>query len=340
MKKPDNKHWSRREFLSTAVLAGTGALLGLQSETIAAEAPSETKRIRLVQIPGICIAPMYVAEELLRSEGFTEVQYVKQAGVSGLYKAVASGEADIAMVYVPPFIMQIDASNPVVLLAGVHIGCYELFGTDRVSAIRDLKGKQVAVPELGGSHHVFLASMIAYTGLDPRKDINWVTHSSAEAKQLLAEGKIDAYLGFPPDPQELRAKKIGRVLVNSAVDRPWSQYFCCFVAGHKDFIRKNPVATKRALRAILKADQVCALEPDRAARLLVDKAYTKNFDFAFQAMKEIPYGKWREYDSEDTVRFYSLRLQEVGMIKNSPKQILAQGTDFRFLRELKKELKA
>jgi len=335
-----DKRWSRREFLCATALAGTGAVFGLQAEVLAAEAQPETRRIKLVQIPGICIAPMYVAEELLRSEGFTDVEYVKKEGVAGLYKAVASGEADIVMAYVPPFIMQIDTGAPIVLLGGVHAGCYELFGTDRVRAIRDLKGKQVAVPELGASHHVFLASMVAYTGLDPRKDINWVTHSPAEAKQLLAEGKIDAYLGFPPDPQELRRKRIGHVVVSSAVDRPWSQYFCCFVAGSKEFVRKHPAATKRVIRAILKADQVCSLEPDRAARLLVDKGYTKSYDYAFQSMRDIPYGKWRDFDAEDTVRFYSLRLHEAGMIKSSPQKIIAQGTDWRFLRELKKELKA
>ncbi len=93
--------------------------------------------------------------------------------------------------------------------------------------------------------------------------------------RLLAEGKIDAYLGFPPEPQELRAKQIGHVVVNSTADRPWSQYFCCMVAGNREFVRKHPVATKRALRAILKATDICALEPERAAQLLVDKGYAK-----------------------------------------------------------------
>jgi NitT/TauT family transport system substrate-binding protein len=58
-----------------------------------------------------------------------------------------------------------------------------------------------------------------------------------------------------------------------------------------------------------------------------------------QAMKEVVYGKWREYDPQDTIRFYSLRLHEGGMIKSSPQKVLAQGTDWRFLNELKKELK-
>jgi NitT/TauT family transport system substrate-binding protein len=135
---------------------------------------------------------------------------------------------------------------------------------------------------------------------------------------LLAEGKIDAFLGFPPQPQELRAKQIGHVVVNSAVDRPWSQYFCCMVYARKEFARKYPMATKRALRAILKAVDLCALEPDRAAEFLIDKGYTERYDYTRQAMKDVVYGKWREYDPEDTVRFYALRLHEAGMIKSTP----------------------
>ena len=332
--------WSRREFVAKATIAGAGTLLGLSSRVIAAQSKSETTRIRLIQIPGICIAPMYVAESLLRDEGFTDVNFVKKPGTAFIYSSLASAETDIVMGFAPSFIMQLDAGDPVVILGGVHVGCYELFATDRVRAIRDLKGKRVAVPELGSTHHLFLTSVVSYVGLDPRKDIQWVTRPPTEAKQLLAKGEIDAYMGFPPDPQELRAKKIGRVLLNSAVDRPWSQYFCCMVAGNREYVRKNPAAAKRALRAILKADQMCATEPQKVARFLVDKGYTSNYDYAFQAMKEVPYGKWREFDSEDTVRFYALRLHEVGMIKSSPQKIISQGTDWRFIQELKKELKA
>jgi NitT/TauT family transport system substrate-binding protein len=90
----------------------------------------------------------------------------------------------------------------------------------------------------------------------------------------------------------------------------------------------------------LKATDVCALEPNRAAQLIVDKGYAQRYDYALQTMQEIPYNRWREYDPEDTVRFYALRLHEAGMIKNTPQKIIAQGTDWRFLNELKRELKA
>src|SRR5262249_51339792 len=149
--------------------------------------------------------------------------------------------------------------------------------------------------------------------------------------------KVDALMGFPPVPQELRQKKIGHVIVNSGLDGPWSRYFCCYVAGNRDFVRRNPIATKRALRAIMKATNYCAAEPEQAARLLAAKGYP--FDYALQTMNEIRYSLWREYDPEDAVRFYSLRLREAGMIKSTPNSIVQQSTNWRFFNELKRELK-
>ena len=333
--------WSRREFLATLGVGATGALLGLRSDTVAAEPPPETTKIRLAQPETICFAPQYMAEELLKREGFSDVEYVKTPAASGATgKALAAGEVDLSMQFSGPNIIRVENGDPVVILAGVHVGCFEVFGTERIRAILDLKGKVVAVPAIGSPQHVFLSILTANVGLDTRKDINWVTHPVAESVRLLAEKKIDALLLFPPYPQELRAKKIGHVVVNSMMDRPWSQYFCCMVNANREFVRKHPVATKRALRAILNAADICAREPERAARFLVDKGYTANYDYALQTMKEMNYGQWREYDPEDTVRFFSLRLHEIGVIKSSPQKIISQGTDWRFLRELKKEMKS
>src|SRR5713101_762652 len=251
--------WNRREFLNALSLAGTAGLLGLRAESAAAEPPPETTRLRIPWIsPRICRSPEWIAEELFRAEGFTEVTYVMKEGTQGMARALASGEADIGGQFSAPLILRLEAGDPIVVLAGEHTGCFELLTTDRIRSIRDLKGRTVAVPALGSNQHVFLAIMMAYVGLDPRKDINWVNHPADESMKLLAQGKIDAYLGFPPYPQESRAKKIGRVVVNSAVDRPWSQYFCCMLVGNREFVRNNPVATKRALRAILKSVDVCA----------------------------------------------------------------------------------
>jgi NitT/TauT family transport system substrate-binding protein len=325
---------TRRRLLATLSSATAASLF--DGKVSAQEAPLETTTIRLGKIPGVCIAPQYVAEELLRVEGFTDVQYVELP--VNVYTGFTARTIDISMAFIAPYIIQLDAGLPIVLLGGVHAGCFELFGTERIKAVRDLKGKTVAVPELGSAHHVFVAAMASHVGIDPKRDINFVIQSPAESMRLLAEGKIDAMMGFPPDPQEMREKKIGGVIVNSGLDRPWSQYFCCIVAAHQEFVRKHPVATKRALRAIIKATEFCASDPEHAARLVADKGY--RYDYSLQTMKEIAYARWRDYDAEDTVRFYSLRLQESGMIKSPPTKIITQGTDWRFFNELKRELKS
>jgi NitT/TauT family transport system substrate-binding protein len=332
---------SRREFLRGLTLAGTAGLLGLYPRPVAAEPPPETTTLKLIQgTDSVCVAPQYVAEALLRGEGFTEVHYVKKEGLVQANQALASGEVHLTISFVVNCIIQVDTGEPIVTLAGGPVGCFELWAADHIRSIRDLHGKHVGVTQLGSGRHAFFASVLASVGLDPRHDVHLVTAPAAEARRLFTEGKLDAYMPLDVEVQAFRAQQVGHVLLNSALDRPWSQYFCCMIAGNREFIRQSPIATKRALRAILKAADVCAREPDRVARFLVDKGYTPRFDYALQMLTNLPYSKWREADDpEDTVRFYALRLREVGMIKSIPQKIIAQGTDWRFLSELKKELK-
>ncbi len=330
---------SRRSFLAALSSLGAAELIRA-SNSFAQEAPPETTAIRLAKNRSICIAPQYIAEELLRAEGFTDVRYVmSDAGVRQA-KAIASGEIDLTLHFSPPLLIPIDAGEKITVIAGIHVGCFELLATDRIRSIADLKGKTVGVPDLGTSPHVFVSTIAAHVGLDPAKDINWVTSPAIAPMELFADGKIDAWLGFPPETQELRARKIGHVVVNSSVDRPWSQYYCCMLAGNRDFVRKNPVATKRALRALLKATDFCVSDPVAAARRMVDRGFTTEYDYALQTLKEVPYNKWREYDPEDTIRFWALRLREAGLIKSSPNKLIADATDWRFLNEIKRELKS
>jgi NitT/TauT family transport system substrate-binding protein len=329
---------TRRSFLTTLSSAGVVGLVRAR-DSYAQEAPPETTTVRLGKIYGICIAPQYVAEDLLRAEGFTDVRYVATNPGISTALALARGEIDFTTNYAPPMAISIDAGEPITIVGGEHVGCFEVFAREGIRSIADLRGKNVGVQSIGSSQHVFLSVIAAHVGLDPAKDIHWVTSTSPKPMELFADGKIDAFLGLPPEPQELRGRNIGRVIVNSVLDRPWSQYFCCVLAANREYIRKYPIATKRVLRAIVKAADLCASEPARVARQIVDAGFTPSYDYALQTIKEIPYVRWREYNPEDAVRFYALRLREAGMIKSSPNKILADGTDWRHWNELKRELK-
>ena len=162
---------NRRRFLtSTSLAAAAGVLSGRGS--FAAEGPPETDTIRFRYVPAVCTAPQYVAEELLRAEGFTNVRYVKSQ--PGRLEKVAAGQADIGINFSGPILLQLDAGDPILVLAGVHPGCFELFATSGIRSVADLKGKTVGVWAMNSSAHVFLASIASYVGLDPQNDINWI----------------------------------------------------------------------------------------------------------------------------------------------------------------------
>ena len=328
---------TRRRLLLTLSSAAASGLIG-RTKASAQEAPPETTTIRLAKNASICSAPQYIVGELLRADGFTNIEYVWRTPAV-LSQAIGRGELDFAMHFSPPSILAIEAGERLTMIAGIHVGCFELFAHEGIRGIRDLKGRKVALQGWGLAPHAFLSSMAGYVGLDPARDIDWVLSSSVDPMELFAQGKVDAFFGLPPEPQELRARKIGRVIVNSSIDRPWSQHYCCMLTSNRDFVRKNPVATKRVLRAYLKATDFCRDDPAAAARQIVDRGFTPSYEYALQTLQEVPYNGWRVNDPEDTLRFYALRLREAGMIKLTPNKLIAEATDWRLLNELKRELK-
>jgi NitT/TauT family transport system substrate-binding protein len=336
---------SRRRFVTNAAAAGAAGFATLGAidrsgggKSFAAEPPPEVSMIRIDSGPVVCIAPQFVAEELLHAEGFTDIRFDDSDTGSPTQK-LARDEVDWILEFAPQMIDELDGGAPVTVVGGVHIGCFKLFAHDHVRDVADLKGRTVGVAPAHETPRHLVSIMASYVGLNPDKDIHWVRDPSAKLMSLFIDGKIDAFLASPPRPQELRARGIGHSLVNSSTDRPWSQYFCCMVTGRTDFIRKYPVATKRILRAMVKGADLCATEPERVAQLLVDRGYTPRADYAAQALNELRYRSWREFDPEDTVRWYTLRMNEAGFTKSIPQTVIAEHTDWRFLNELKRELK-
>lgn len=339
MSAPMSHRVNRRGFMRSASALSTATVLGIPTRA-AAEPPPEIKKIRLVRIPAICLAPQYLAEELLRLEGFTEIQY-HEIDRTISTEILTENLADMTVTAPPELMPALDRGAPIVILASIHGGCFELLAHDHVRAVHDLKGKRIAVNAIGSLEYYFLASMLAYVGINPRKEVEWLDSKTFErVRRDFVEKRADAFLAFPPDAQELREQKIGHVIVNTAQDRPWEPYYCCMPTVRSDFARQYPVATKRALRAILKATDICASDPERAAKYVVAKQIYPRYDIALDVMKSVPYKRWRTHNPEDSLRFVGLRLYEAGMITTNPQKLIAQGTDWRYLNELKRELKA
>ena len=335
---------SRRRFLTklsvvalSGVLGLAGARLGSGARSFAAEPPPEVTTITLEKTPTTCLAPQDVARELLRAEGFTDIRYqvIGEAPAS----AVAHNQLDWDMDFAPEIIAAVDNGAALTAVAGIHVGCFELIAHDHVRSIAALKGRTVGWLPGYSSSKDLVALMAKLVGLDPDKDIRWVDDRHTDPMVLFVDRKIDAFLAVPPQTQELRARGIGHSLVNSATDRPWSEYLCCTLFSRTEFVQKYPAATKRIVRAFLTAADLCANEPARVGRLMVDQGFTPRYDYVLQTLQELPYGAWRDHDPEDTMRFFALRLNEAGLIKSDPQRIIDRHTNWRFLNEIKRELK-
>jgi NitT/TauT family transport system substrate-binding protein len=343
MNSERNDGWSRREFIEGMALTGAGAMLGMRPNLALAapEPPPETTTLRMRVWRPSCWSPVHVAEPLLRKEGFTDIQYLSGPGPKAV-EMFKEGAIDLSPSFSATEIYALETKkHPAVFLSGLHVGCYALVGSDRVNSVRDLNGKTVWTGTVeDNGPHIFFKAIVAYVGLDPYKDIKYSWVKKDEAIQMFKDGKLDAFMSFPPGPQELMDKGVGKLLVDTNVDRPWSQYFCCMISGHKDFVKKNPVATKRALRAILKANDIVAKDPELALKVLMEKKIWKKAEtkYILQSIKDIPYGMWRDYNPEETVRFYAMRLHDVGMLKTAPEEFIKQHTDWSILNSMKQEL--
>jgi NitT/TauT family transport system substrate-binding protein len=327
---------SRRSFMASATLGAAGLICGRPA--LAEEGPPEIASVRLVR-DVTCGAPINLAEELVRAEGFSGITYVDLMPDRTDVQMLIARHMDIGVAFAADVVRELDLGTPITVLGGMHPGCLELFAHEPIGSIKDLKGRRVAVSEPSYAQRLTLSVMAAYVGLDPARDITWVTSSTPSARELYEAGNVDAYFTLPPEALDLRTRKIGRVLLRTAADRPWSQYFCCMIVTRADYARKYPAATKRLLRAILKATDFCATEPQLAAERLVGGTSGPDYAAALDLMSDLPYAMWREYDPEDTLRFFALRLHELGFIKSSPESLIAAGSDWRFLNEIKGELK-
>src|SRR6266852_3060660 len=126
---------TRRRFLATLSLAGAAGF-PRTPPAVAAEGTLETTTLRIANRHSLCNAPQHVAEELLRAEGFTEIRYIdtRPADTAG---TIAGGKIDFSMAHASYFVPAIDAGEPVILLAGIHVGCFELFAREGIHGVAD-----------------------------------------------------------------------------------------------------------------------------------------------------------------------------------------------------------
>ena len=276
--------------LGVAGVAGVGGIagagLGGGARSFAAEPPPEITTIRLEKAPPTtCLAPQFVAEDLLRAEGFTDIRY--RALGRGHAHELTHNRWIGTFVVAPNLIATWTTALPSQWLPVCMLGCFELFAHDDIRSITELRGRAVGwFPGYATPRHLVASWQNSLVLILTRTSTGSDDPRPSEGTFYRSEDRC--LPGPAPEAQELRARKIGHSLVNSATDRPWSQYYCCMLVGRTEFVQKYPIATKRIVRAILKATDLCASEPERVARLMVERGFTPRYDYALQTLQSCP----------------------------------------------------
>jgi NitT/TauT family transport system substrate-binding protein len=310
--------------------------------------PPETAVVRLgagaAGIPPTCDAQLWLVEETLREEGI-------QAKFGG---GLRDGTADFVTVYANYQITGIDAGFPLLVLAGGHTGCIEMWAAPGIRSISDLRGKTYETFDrsvkfgdktAAGVYHGFVLATLAHIGLDSAelKLVDVPPEQDIEKDYL--EGRSDMIvLSVHSGPLMRRnPSRRGSVILDTSVDKPWSQSYCCLLSTHRDFAKANPVTAKRVTRAFVRAADLVASDKKAAVRTGLSRFYKDSKVLTAELLDEtiamLSYD-WREYDPEETVRFFALRLRDAKLVKKSPQQILDEGSDLAYFRQLRKELKA
>ena len=332
---------TRRQVLALAASASAGLVLAACAPAAApappTTAPLETTKIRIAC--NSCDAPIMAAESYLREEGFTDVQITDAPTLT----ALADGKVDMGNLFPPAYAASLEAGVRVVGLGGIHPGCIEIWAPQSVPSLKDLRGHTIVVRSktLRDDAYSNLSMFLKQAGVDP-KDVNFVAQSDADVVKLYLDGKNDAVLVPAAAAEALKANPAnkGHVIFMQTNDEPWSRLDCCVVATTQDWYRANPIAAKRAMRAILRTADALTADRAAAAKLATDKGLfggANNFNNVRNAVNMLKFN-WRDLDADKSLRVSGALLADTGLMKISVDE-LAKSLDLRILRELKTELK-
>jgi NitT/TauT family transport system substrate-binding protein len=163
-------------------------------------------------------------------------------------------------------------------------------------------------------------------------------------RDAFVDGRSEAFIAPAALGPELRRnpKNPGTIILDTTMDKPWSQYYCCQLVANRNWARRYPIATKRVTRAVLRAADVVTKDRAYAAREYVARFVPtprpNEVEIVSEVIRDLSFD-WRDIDPEETLRFFALRLADANLVKSTSQQIIAQGSDFAYMRQLRSELK-
>src|SRR5262245_64556416 len=283
-----------RSFAWVVLVVSCGALLvslGCSKNANEAGSTSLTK-VKVCYIGLTCEPPIYVAYEkgFFTEEGL-DVELVKSDWDS-MRDGLGLGRFDATHTLIMYLLKPIEEGLDVKLTGGIHSGCLRVQASAKsnIKQIADLKGKRIGVSHMGAPPFLFASRVLAANGIDPKKDVEWITFPSDAMELAIDKGQVDVVADAEPIGTLLLARDKVRKVVDQFADPPYSEEYCCVTAVNGAFARKNPKAAAAVTRALLKGAKWVAANKSAAAKLAVEKGYLASTpELNVEAIRDIKY---------------------------------------------------
>jgi ABC-type nitrate/sulfonate/bicarbonate transport system substrate-binding protein len=256
--------------LSLAVCKRLALLIGLFSTLPCANA-SAADRIKVASTVKEIIdnLPLYVAARagMFKEQGL-EVEITHFSGGGEVVRAVASKSMDIGMVAATAGIIAAGRGEPLKLIAAWSAPAYGILFVvppdSPIKTVKDLAGKKVGITRPGSVSHTGLNAALQANGIQGRVDIVPVG-APGDGWTILKSGRIQATWHTAPDVYALIDRGEARVLFQ--ISDYLKDYQQGALLAREDYLRANPEATRKFLRASARATELIDKNPAEAAKI-------------------------------------------------------------------------
>jgi NitT/TauT family transport system substrate-binding protein len=208
------------------------------------------------------------------------------------------------------------------LIGGLHEGCIKLLvpKDSPITELSDLRGKTIAVDEIGGTPMSVASVAAGSAGVDPQTEITWVPYPNDQISQSVEKGEVDVAALWDPFATTLENTGDYRVLVDISEHPLFAGRACCFLFASGKLVRENPGAVAAALRGYHKAVAWIGANPAEAAKLLVSekKVATDDVDLVAGLLEHYNYGHHSGTEANARARddavYFARELSKIGYL--------------------------
>ncbi|MDP4178678.1 MAG: ABC transporter substrate-binding protein [Bacillota bacterium] len=263
--------------LMTAVICTFSGCKSASTKSGESATPTEKtlKHVNIGYFGNTCEAAVFAAYEkgFFKEEGL-DVTMVK-GDANTLKDSLATGKVDATDGLFIQWMKPIESGLNIKYTAAIHTGCIQVLVSknSNIKSFKDLKGKKIGVPAIGGGPMVLASRLLTDQGIDSQKGVEWKVYPNSELPIALDKGEVDVIAVADPFAQIQVNSGKAKAIYNSATDEPFKSEYCCATVINGKLIEKDPETAAAITRAELKGSKWVSKNIKEIAQIEIDKKY-------------------------------------------------------------------